>query len=807
MCVPYPNHTYPCMDPVDALDPVEALNRVFPDVESYAERSEEARVYAQQCVDHLQQQLEHRPDISELRTWAQRAPQDFQQLSRDTHEIQRTGNETLANVQSVTSGIRRLDVAKENLMATIRMLRQLKMLTNLYVQLDSLLKERRYEDMTGAVRAASDLIDYFRPFRPLPQISKISQEIGDMENKIYEQIEGDFGQTLSAPGDPSNSSAAALNAACTVLNSLDSASGKKAYQHKIVEFYCEHMLKEYTQIFTPNDEAGSLENVKRRFTYLKNKVLLVYLSSHHKFFPPDWTVRQVLVDRACDLTARDLVVQLRRLNGGNDDQIQLLLTTLQECDDFEWFAKCEGKLTVHIAPFLSMWVEFQDRQLVHRVNTYAKMLVPPDTLDDVIPSSKELVNFYRALLAQLAKLKYQQGTLRHMAAVMADHLGHYATKVLLAYLPSHYVRSSDELRIVGLVDATAEYIVATTHQLERNIASQIDAAKEAEPTPTPNEEKPSAALSPQSQSKADDPDSSVIDSSVVEETTAEKIEAVFEHTLSRYRHVELRTEDLLVGYAQRSLEPLWIEMSQRFAAVHRGAHNTDVSRVSPFTSEIINHINSLYTQIFAAAPQPAVVFNVGSRVAESVCIGFLTMALARIPKPVGDSQAEQLLLDFGTIKSQSLLKASSFAPPEVSQKRGANRLERLSPRILEITSQAEAVLKLLMTPSDPIETFVMNYQVLVKDRSTINFRKILDVKGVRLQNEAISKFKLMASQEPQLIPENHILKSISTVPPPASGGFAFDNSFGLAPASPGTQSPGGFNMNQFMKLGGLLRRE
>lgn len=744
------------------MDTVELLNRIFPSNEKLGSNLSEAREFNNKCIDHLQAALDQRKSGAELRSSAPDLQGELGILETETRKIQQQGTETLDNVHAVTREIKRLDTTKENLSSSIRMLRQLKMLTKLYLQLDILLKEQRYEDMSGVVRAASDLTDYFRPFRPLPQISKLSQEIGEMESKIYVQIERDFanvtGLAENGPTGGIGGSTEICISACHVLDTLDSALGQPINRNKLISWYSDAMLREYKAIFNTRDEAGSLENVNRRYTYLKNKVILRYVASHAQLFPAEWPVKDRLITECGDITSNDLVAQLPTIKANDSDQIQTLLSTIYESTAFENYVKTPGLITPKLMPYLSLWVDFQNHQIAQRVIGYSRALVPPQETDEVIPSSRELVNFYRALLAQLSQIKnHEKRTVCQFAEVLATHLGKYAQRVLLGYLPEQSLQNNSELLTLRIVNATADYILVTTSQLERSLQSQL----------------------------SDD------------EELSQFVDEVFENRASTlYRSVGIKCENLIVQYIQRTLEPMWIEMAHHYTQASRNG-GLGVSSVSPYTTQIISTLsNLLHLSVFESssvrAPSAAVIYTVFSRTAEIVSSGFLTMAMARVSKPLTEPVVEQMLLDLGSLKSHGLMQLLSEIPQDVRETKGGGRLERLNSKILETVGQAEAVLKVLHTPAEPMETFIRNYQVLVKDRSTLNFRKILDVKGVRFQPRAMEKFRLMASQEISLVPENTLLRGIPTVPPASQ----YDNQLGT-----GSQ---GFGLK---RIGDFLRRE
>ena len=105
---------------------------------------------------------------------------------------------------------------------------------------------------------------------------------------------------------------------------------------------------------------------------------------------------------------------------------------------------------------------------------------PPDedfSPQMVIPSSTELFNFYRLILAQCAKLS-PGARLVELTKVFAKYLDQYAQQILLYYIserPSGQTPSKMPLiEDVVLVLNTADYCFNTCNQLEEKIKSRVD---------------------------------------------------------------------------------------------------------------------------------------------------------------------------------------------------------------------------------------------------------------------------------------------------------------------------------------------
>ena len=94
------------------------------------------------------------------------------------------------------------------------------------------------------------------------------------------------------------------------------------------------MLREYRTIFKSTDEAGSLENVSRRYAYFK-RILKTHLESNSKYFAPSWQVTDELCKGFCTTTRDDIKILLSQ--SGRNTDVQLLLKALQETLEFEQY--------------------------------------------------------------------------------------------------------------------------------------------------------------------------------------------------------------------------------------------------------------------------------------------------------------------------------------------------------------------------------------------------------------------------------------------------------------------------------------
>ena len=191
---------------------------------------------------------------------------------------------------------------------------------------------RQYRECASLLSAVLELMAHFKSYRSIGQIATLSRNVADLKAELLEQVCEDFemafvkGEVASRKG--------MLAEACQVIDALGDTA-----QQRIINWYCNTQLREYRQVFRGNDEAGSLDNVSRRYAWFK-RMLKVYDEEHAGIFPPQWKVNEVLVNYYCDGTRDDykgILQRAMRKEGGKALDVNLLLSALQETLDFELY--------------------------------------------------------------------------------------------------------------------------------------------------------------------------------------------------------------------------------------------------------------------------------------------------------------------------------------------------------------------------------------------------------------------------------------------------------------------------------------
>ena len=423
------------------------------------------------------------------------AQAELAQLFRKIETVRSRAIQTEQNITSMTADIKRLDGTKRNLTLSMTALKRLQMLTTAYEQLRGLAKTRQYRDCASLLQAVLQLMRHFNSYRSIEQIATLSRGVSELQRELLEQVCEDFemaftkGETAARRGT--------LIEACLVMDALGDTA-----RSRLMTWYVNTELREYRQVFRGNDEAGSLDNIGRRFSWFK-RMLKTHEDEHAAIFPPHWRANEMLATAFCDGTRDDfrgiLERSMRRADGNKID-VNLLLSCLQETLDFEQglekrFASeprasidtlssaddrsqtFNGSISVAFEPYLSLWVDSQDRQLASMIPKYrTQPLIPEDeefAPQAVIPSAIELFHFYKVTLSQCAKLSTMERLL-DLSKILAKYLDEYAQQVLLGFL-QRGGQQGPPLHDIIVVLNTADFWHTNTNQLEENIKKRIDA--------------------------------------------------------------------------------------------------------------------------------------------------------------------------------------------------------------------------------------------------------------------------------------------------------------------------------------------
>ena len=688
----------------------------------------------------------------------QDAKTDLAELFEKVESVRQRAIETEEAITEMTSDIKRLDNTKKNLTLSMTALKRLQMLTTAYEQLRGLSSSRQYRECAQLLQAVIQLMAHFKSYRSIDQIATLSRNVADLQREMLEQVCEDFEVTF-AKGEIGQRRGV-LAEACSVMDAL----GDNA-RSRLITWYCNTELREYRQLFRGSEEAGSLDNISMRYSWFK-RLLKTYDNEHAALFPPSWRVNELLANTFCEGTREDFRGILSRSSRRADGQtmdVDLLLKCLQETLDFEHSLEKKFSSTSRASmdtvsssddkppifshaiseafePHLNIWVEAQDKQLSTMLPMYKQQ--PPRQPDEefspqmVISSSTDLFNFYRLTLSQCARLS-PGARLVELTKVFAKYLDQYAQQILWYHLserPSGQTPSKvPNIEDMVLVLNTADYCYNTSVQLEEKIKGRID-----------SDFRPGIDL--QSQGEA-------------------------------FMGIAAATVRALVRRVEVDIEPTWREMRNI-----GWSKMENVSDQSSYVSEMIRKVNLRAGEIVGMLHKQQYARAFCDNLVDLICNAYIANIFQC--KPISEVGAEQvsyspsqciypilnklqMLLDAYTLKQAFENLLTSKTTPKAAPPAGYLK------RVAQSTSRIDPILKTLQVRPSPPEALVQAYLIHIADKSDTNFRKLLDLKGLKKQDQAhlIELFQAHRSS-----PRNSSLQQSSPILTPLTVGAGSSSS-------------------------------
>lgn len=634
----------------------------------------------------------------------QSAQAELASLFKKIETVRSRAIQTEQNITSMTADIKRLDGTKRNLTLSMTALKRLQMLTTAYEQLRGLAKTRQYRDCASLLQAVLQLMRHFNSYRSIDQIATLSRGVGELQRELLEQVCEDF-EIAFAKGEV-GARKATLVEACGVMDALGDSA-----RTRLVAWYVNTELREYRQVFRGNDEAGSLDNIGRRYAWFK-RMVKGYEEERAAIFPPHWRVGETLAMAFCDGTKDDykgiLEKSMRKVDGAKVD-VNLLLSCLQETMDFEQTLErrfssesrasidtlssaderthtFNGSISVAFEPYLSLWVESQDKALASMIPKYKNQpLLPTDeefSPQAVITSAIELFHFYKLTLSQCAKLSTSERLL-DLTGTLAKYLDEYAQQVLLSILQKPG-QTGPSLEDVVLVLNTADFWHANTEQLEENIKKRID-----------NDLMSKVDLSSQADAFLGVASAAVI---------------------------------ALVNKVEADCEGAWREMKNT-----NWSKMESVGDQSSYVGELVSHVNSKAQEILTVVVKQQYARAFADKLVEHIANTYVfTVVQCR---PISEVGAEQMLLDKYVLTKALESLLSHHNAPGASQQQPHAPPSSFVKRVNATMTRFDPLLKTLQVRPSPPEGLVQAYLIHIGDRSDTNFRKILELKGIRKQDQ------------------------------------------------------------------------
>ena len=627
---------------------------------------------------------------------------DAQALLAALADLETHASRAEKSVGEITAEIRWLDMAKRNVGHSIVTLRRLQMLVSSTMQLQQLCETQQYRDAASTLLAVEALLSFFVRFHSVPCILQQRTLTDSLREKLHKMVMSEYEAAFQRPRWDASTSA--LPDAALVVDALG-----PEVRDKLMEWYCTRQLRDYRRVFRAVDEAGQLDNVPRRYAWIR-RLLRTYADEHAPAFLPAWHVERRLLVLFCDITHDDmrsvLVREQPRLH------VDVLLNALHSTNEFEasvarqFGFHADRPISSAFTPYLGIYVDAQDRQLSEMLAQMAasSQAATTDTSADepvrVLVSSTELVTLYRQALERCASLG-PRAPLRELGSVYGKWLRRYAHDVLLPSLSSR-----DVLHLCTVLN-TADYGATTCTQLAERLTEKLRAV-DAEAAPV------------------------VLD--------AERHE--FFGVMSSALQALTRALSTALDPAFQALLRPDVPWSQREHLDDKSAWVDLLASGLESVGVVVRHHveNKRYVRSWCDK-------------AAHLTMTRITQSIVRL-RPIRPRMAEQLQRDVQHVHTLLIEWPS-----------GASQAAYV--RIVDkAMSRVQPVLAILAVPSTDAAAFVNAYRQHVGDQSLPNFQKILDLHGVRRleQHALVEAFLAAVDRAPDTLPTTSALSSLELDP-------------------------------------------
>ncbi|EJS43120.1 vps53p [Saccharomyces arboricola H-6] len=463
-------------------DPLEDLTSILFSKESLNNIDQlinATRGYKQQLqADILEEESELNDpprDSSEMEASLRKVFHDF----KETQDISASTELTISNL---TESISYLDIAKKNISHSLTLFQNLKIFTDSYIQSNELLLQGSFKKMVSPYKIMCSLAENtFVSYKSLDEINYLLSCISRLKSDTLAKIKENYSSLFSSSSIPEHDTSLTSELREGACELLDCDSGTKT---QMTDWCLDKLLFEMNEIFRVDDEAGSLENLSRRYIYFK-KILNNFNSKFADYFSKDWEMALKLTVSFYRITHKDLEILLKREFKDKNPSIDLFMTALQATLDFEKYTDVrfskkikEPKLSSCFEPYLTLWVSHQNQMMDKKFLSYMNEPKFPanDAESLVLASSTDLFRTYRSVLTQTLELiddNANDGILTALANFFSKWLQTYSQKILLPLLLPDNIEVQDKqeaAKYTVLLINTADYCATTIDQLEEKLS-------------------------------------------------------------------------------------------------------------------------------------------------------------------------------------------------------------------------------------------------------------------------------------------------------------------------------------------------
>lgn len=654
--------------------------------------------------------------------------QDIGVLTDSFRDIKQKSSNTQNAILLMTASIQRLDTTKRNLVLSMKIFKRLQMLVNAFNSLTDVVLTRDYKEIATYLGVVKELMEFFKPYKSIDEIGTLNQLIHKTQNKLVDDVFIDFEDSFT-----NNFTNDKLVYGCEILELVDAK-----YKDKLLTWFYNLQLKEIQSIFSTTDEAGSMENLSRRYIFFNN--ILTNIRSHYlNVFPELWKVDLELSKLFCKVTNQDLSSKL----SGSNIPSTVILEALKKSLDFEkslnetYKTNAFDKIILGLfEPYLTTWVSEQDSVLYQKFMEFFSApkipneLIAPQTADDLLavlkvnsvpnfaPSSVELFKTFQKLLVQIIKLSTGE-ILIDLSRIFTKYLREYHYKVLIPILNqvNSNTKGIEPLKYLTMILNTADYVINNTNDLQERMEKLTDA---------------------------------------------------------RYR-LKINFEspkDLFLDLIGKSIKATVLKVSIDLQFLWRQFENNGwdtmefVSDTSTYMDDFISSLKENNRVILPLIMREGYSRSYCDRLVEMMVNTFSNKLT--VIKPLSIINIEQILLDVSVLRKYFAI-LPLYSDPNFDESRRNDENEFPIPKaytrfVSNQFTKLETLLKLLLTPTLPVDNIVESYFNLIGDKSVSNFTKFLELKSIEKVNQAkyVENFKLQLTIQNDLIEDSTIFAAFKS---------------------------------------------
>ncbi|XP_041771726.1 vacuolar protein sorting-associated protein 53 homolog [Anopheles merus] len=779
------------------FNPTDYINQLFPNEQSLSNIDEViAKMECDISLidDNIRSVVRGQVNTGENgRVALKEAQQSLTQLFSLITDIKSRAEKTEDAVKEITRDIKQLDSAKNNLTYAITTLNHLHMLVGGVENLKRLSERRQYGEVLNPLQAIIEVNQHFQQYSEIAQIQTLSAQVQQIQSELATQITDDF-KNFFSPTSHSNANRMTLTQlkdACQVASVLD-----KPVKKNILKWFINLQLQEYVQLFHENQDIAWLDKIDKRYAWVKRH-LLDFEEKYGTVFPPDWEVSERITVQFCTITREELAKIVARRRTEIDVKLLLFAiqktanfeqlldkrfngTTLVEATSEEVrpergsFSNLIGSC---FKPYLDIYTDSIDRELTALIEQFAQanqqMVVPKEINPGILPNCADLFVFYKKCMVQCMQLSNEK-PMYDLVLLFKKYLREYAAKVLEARIPKpqppntttssisssmslltkdfqnlstaagqvihNFLKegetprfSSEDMRKICYILATAEYCLETVQQLEDKLKEKIDKQYVAKVDLSDEKDVYHRIISNCIQLLVHDLDAACEQSLLL-------MTKIAWHSISN------------VGDQSGFVNQIITNLKQTVPVIRDNLANSRKyytqfchKFVNSFIPKYINTLYRLRPTSSGSSSASGTAALVASASSSSLSEGGANSGAASGGNILG---CEQLLLDTHSLKTV-LMDLPSIGS-QVQRKPPASYTKV----VVKGMAKAEMIIKVVMQPVHPASLYIEQYLKLMPESSVVEFHKILEMKNVRKieQQQLVEAYKRACPQLQQQPP-------------------------------------------------------